>query len=224
MTAFNLVTPPAVEPVLLMDAKQQARIDTTADDALVTSLITAARQWVENYIGRALITQTWQMTFDTWPVASLPFWDGEREGPVTAFQNPGYVLLPRPPLLAVNSITYYDNSDNATVWDPSNYFVDTVHAPGRVCLRLGAVWPVPMRLTNGIVIQYTAGYGSDGTYVPEAIKAAIRQIVTHWYEHRGEAATNTSRGSMAPGSAGGFNVPLIIYGLLMPYRVASLGA
>lgn len=224
MTAFNLVTPPAVEPVLLADAKQQARIDTTADDALVSSLIAAARQWVEQYIGRALITQTWQMTIDTWPVASLPFWDGEREGPVTVLENPGYILLPRPPLVTVNSVTYYDNSDNATIWPSSNYFVDTIHTPGRLCLRLGSVWPVPMRLTNGIVIQYAAGYGADGSSVPEAIKTAIRQIVAHWYEHRGEAAVTLSRGSMAPGSAGGFNVPLVIYGLLMPYRVSSLGA
>ena len=40
MSAFTLTVAPATEPVTLADAKAQARIDTNANDALVTSLIT----------------------------------------------------------------------------------------------------------------------------------------------------------------------------------------
>jgi uncharacterized phiE125 gp8 family phage protein len=219
MTAFQLVTPPAVEPVLLADALSQARIDTSADDTLVGYLITAARQWAENYTGRAFITQSWQMALDLGPVMMERWWDGVREGPVTGLDEITAIALARPPLQAVTGVQYFDNCDNATVWPSSNYFVDTVREPGRLALRLGATWPVPSRLTNGIIISYTAGYGADGTSVPEQIKTAIRQLIAHWYENRGEAATAaTNRGQvimpMTP-------VPLVIQALLDPYRVRA---
>ncbi|MDE1901665.1 MAG: head-tail connector protein [Alphaproteobacteria bacterium] len=223
MTSFALLTPPAAEPVLLADAKQQARIDTTADDTLVTALITGARQWAEKYTGRAFITQTWQMALDLWPGAVEKWWDGVRQGPITGLDKVNYISLPRAPLQSVASVTYYDDGDNATLWDSGNYFVDTVREPGRLALRMGAVWPVPTRLTNGIVIQYVAGYGDDGTAVPEPIKTAIRQLVAHWYEHRGDAAT-------APSARGGtvimpaVPVPLVIEALLDPYRIRYSGA
>lgn len=221
MTAFILTVPPSVEPVLLADAKQQARIDTTADDTLVGYLITGARQWVEQYTGRALITQTWQLWLDFWPGAMELWWDGVRQGPVTGLDRVSYIVLPRPPLVSVNSVQYFDNTDTGTVWDVSNYFVDTIRSPGRVALRLGAVWPVPERLTNGIMVEYIAGYGGDGTSVPEAIKTAIRQLVAHWYEYRGEAAAGASaRGTTIFPSV---PVPLVIQALLDPYRVRYSG-
>ena len=45
--ALQLITPPAVEPVVLADAKLFLRLDTAADDAMVTALIVAARRRVE---------------------------------------------------------------------------------------------------------------------------------------------------------------------------------
>jgi uncharacterized phiE125 gp8 family phage protein len=220
MTAFKLITPPTAEPVTLDDAKAQARVDTNVDDALLTSLVTAARQWCEQYTGRAFITQTWQMWLDTWPVAIEAWWDGVRQGPISDLDEISFVSLPRPPLVSVNSVTYYDNDDNATVWDASNYFVDTIREPGRLALRLGSVWPVPTRITNGIGIEYVAGYGSDADDVPEVIKTAIRQLVSHWYEHRGEAATSAStRGTVVTPMT---PVPLVIQALLDPYRLRRL--
>ena len=211
MTAFKMTVAPATEPVTLSEAKAHARIDSSADDTLVTNLIIGARQWVEKYTGRALITQTWQMWFDLWPAAAEGWRDGLHEGPVSGLQQINYVSLPRAPLQSVSSVQYYDESDNAATWAASNYYVDTVHEPGRLALRSGATWPVPSRLANGIVIQYVAGYGGSASDVPETIRTAIRQLVAHWYEHRGEASSAT-----AP-------VPLVIQALLEPYRIRTFG-
>jgi len=220
MTAFKQTVPPATEPVTLDDAKAQARVDTNIDDALITGLITAARQWAEAYTGRAFINQTWQMWLDVWPVGSESWWDGVRQAPIMALDDVSYVSLPRPPLAGVNSVTYYDNADNPTVWASSNYFVDTIREPGRLALRLGSVWPVPTRINNGICIEYVVGYGADADAVPEIIKTAIRQLVSHWYEHRGEAATSpTTRGSVVTPMT---PVPLVIQALLDPYRIRRL--
>ncbi|MDE2030529.1 MAG: phage head-tail connector protein [Alphaproteobacteria bacterium] len=224
MTGFTLLTPPAAEPVTLADAKQQARIDTTADDTLVTALITGARQWAEEYTARAFITQSWRLTLDLWPGAVEKWWDGVKQGPITGLDDINYISLPRAPLQSVTSVTSYDNADNGTLWDAGNYFVDTVRAPGRIALRMGAVWPVPLRLTNGIVIDYVSGYGSDGTSVPEPIKTAIRQLVAHWYEYRGEAATAPTSRSGSTIIRPAVPVPLVIQALLDPYRIRYSGA
>lgn len=220
MTAFSLLTPPATEPVALADVKLHARIDTDADDSLVAGFITAARQWVEQYTGRAIINQTWQLALDAWPAVAEEWWDGVRDGPIGGLNRATFVTLPRPPLVSVTSVQVFDNTDTGTVWTSANYFVDTVRQPGRLALRLGSTWPVPTRITNGIIITYVAGYGSDGTYVPEPIKTAIRQLVTHWYEHRGEAPQLSSgRGTLSAFNA--INVPMVIQALLDPYRVRT---
>ena len=51
----------AEEPVSLAEAKAFLRLDGTAEDGLVTSLVAAARLHVESITGRALITQTWRL-------------------------------------------------------------------------------------------------------------------------------------------------------------------
>lgn len=214
MTAFKLITPPSVEPVTLSEAKAHARIETTNDDALITSLITAARLWAEQYTNRAFITQGWQLWLDTFP-ANNDWWDGMREGAITNGGLTRSVALPRAPLIAVNSVQSYDAADSATLWAASNYYVDTLRDPGRLVLRPGAVWPFAARGANGICIDYSAGYGANASSVPEAIKTAIRQLIAHWYENRGEVWSEYLR---APRE-----MPMVIETLLEPYRVRYSG-
>jgi uncharacterized phiE125 gp8 family phage protein len=216
MPSFKLITPPAVEPVTLDETKAHARIDTTADDVLITGLIAGARQWAEAYSGRAFINQTWQLWIDQAPTLTESWWDGVRQGPIGGLDCISAIPLPRPPLATVNHVQYFDNLDNATTWDPGNYFVDTIGEPGRLTLRIGATWPVATRLTNSMVIEYVVGYGADAGSVPDVIKTAICQLVSHWYEHRGEAAVATTRGTPV------LQVPLVIQALLDPYRIRRL--
>lgn len=62
-----LISRPVGEPVPLAEAKVFLRIDHAEEDALVESLITAARQHVESVTGRALLTQGWRTVLDAWP-------------------------------------------------------------------------------------------------------------------------------------------------------------
>ncbi|MER2519736.1 MAG: head-tail connector protein [Bdellovibrionales bacterium] len=209
MRSLKLITPPAVEPVTLAEAKQQARIDLGDDDAFVTALIVAARQWAEHYTGRAFLAQVWQLWLDDAPGAGDEMAFGVSD---LSCADCGYVALARAPLMAVSSVQTFDDNDVATVWNAANYYVDTAHEPGRLALRRGAVWPVPTRAVNGLMIQYMAGYGAEAGAVPETIRMAIRQLVAHWYEHRGEASLDAA--AMAP---------LTVRALLDPYRLRSLG-
>jgi uncharacterized phiE125 gp8 family phage protein len=80
---LKLVTPPAVEPVTLAEAKAHLRLDTAVDDAYVSALITASRERVELFLRRALITQVFEFAVDDFPAYDRA------------------IDLPRPPLRSV---------------------------------------------------------------------------------------------------------------------------
>jgi len=166
--SLQLITPPAAEPVVLADAKAHLKVDTTDDDALIASLITAARIRAEWFTRRAFITQSWIAWRDTWPVQ--PF------------------EIPLPPLQSLTSITAYDRNDAATILDPSLYRVDAAAIPARIAWKETTVPPTNLRTFNALAIAFTAGYGPAATDVPEPIRRAILTIVADLYTHRGDDA------------------------------------
>ncbi|HEY0282981.1 MAG TPA: head-tail connector protein, partial [Rhizomicrobium sp.] len=83
--SLTLVTPPAAEPVTLAEAKAHLKVDTSADDALITSLIVAARARAEWHSGCAFVTQSWTLWLDAWP-------------------RNGLVEIPLPPLQSVTQV------------------------------------------------------------------------------------------------------------------------
>lgn len=66
MTAY-LLAGPAQEPVSLAEARAFLRLDGDAEDALVQTLVTAARLHVEAITARAMIAQTWRLVLDARP-------------------------------------------------------------------------------------------------------------------------------------------------------------
>ena len=166
--SLQLISPPAVEPVTLAEAKAHLKVDTTDDDALITSLITAARTRAEWLTHRALITQSWIFWRDLWPA------DG--------FE------LPLPPLQSLASITAYDLNDAATVLDASSYRLDAAGVPARIGWRPAVVPPPSLRAFNTLAVAFTAGYGNAGSDVPEPIRRALLAIVADLYSHRGDEA------------------------------------
>lgn len=179
-------TPPAVEPLSVQETKDFLRIDQSSDDTLVESLIMAARMQCEKYTGRALINQSWSLFLDHWPGRDTTiWWEGIRDGAQTS-RPTNFLLIPKPPLVSITQILIYDEDDTGVVWEPSNYYVDTACAPGRVVLRTGGVAPSPLRAANGIEIQFTAGYGDEAADVPRSLIEGISRTVAHMYENRGD--------------------------------------
>lgn len=104
--ALILVTGPETEPVTLAEAKLHCRVDLDTDDALIGSLITAAREYVERVCRPqlALISQTWRYVAD--------------ELPASRFELRPY------PLRSVSSIVITDDDGNETTYSSANYLVD----------------------------------------------------------------------------------------------------
>ncbi len=163
---LNLITPPAVEPVTIAEAKLQVRVDHALDDLLISNDILVARETIEKRSQRALITQTWDYWLD-------------------AFPTDDYLTIPLPPLQSITSIKYYDVNNTEFTLSVSDYFVDTKSEPGRVALADGASWPgTTLRKINGVAVRFVAGYGAAGSSVPQMLRQVILFLVGHFYENR----------------------------------------
>jgi uncharacterized phiE125 gp8 family phage protein len=168
---------PSSEPISLEEAKLHLRVDTddTSEDALLYGYIAAARRHCEGFLGRALITQTWDFYLDSFPRA-------------------GYIELPFPPLQSVTTLKYKDAAGALQTWAATNYVVDTVGEPGRVSLAYGISWPSTYDEIQAVQIRFVCGYGNAGS-VPPNMKNAILLKISDLYENRGDAerafVTNT---------------------------------
>ena len=172
----NLSSAPAVEPVTQAEAKLFAKIDTTADDALVTSLIVAARQRIESLTRRALITQTWVWQLDAFPFSSVPV--------TTDALNMNPLRPPFPPLQSVTSITYVDTDGITQTWSSSDYTVDTTSEPGRIVPAFNESYPDTRDVIEAVTITYKAGYGDASTAVPDALITAVKMLTAAFYDNR----------------------------------------
>lgn len=168
--ALTLVTDPAKEPVNIALARSHCRVSDTEDEILIQSLISTAREYCEGYQNRAYITQTFELWLDRWPCSDK-------------------IKIPRPPLQAVNSIKYYGTDDTEYTMATADYFVDIKSEPGRVALGYSKTWPTTtLRPTNGVCIEFDAGYGDASDDVPKRVKQAMLLIIGHLYERREESA------------------------------------
>lgn len=168
MYSLNLVASPTTEPVSVADAKKQLELapSYTAHDQHLATLITAARQYVENHTGIACMTQTWDLVTDRLPCSDEP------------------VYLPKYPVASITSIKYYDTSGVQQTWSSANYVLSTGRNPCTVRLGYGKTWPTYRLQADGIAVRFVAGYGATSTAAPAALRQAILLLVAHWFEQR----------------------------------------
>jgi uncharacterized phiE125 gp8 family phage protein len=215
MTALNRLSPPATEPVSLVEAKAHLRVSISDDDSLIANLITAARMVCEEYTARALITQGWRLWLDTFPGDNMAWWDGMRQGAASQLTVKRFILMPRAPLQSISAVNIYNDDDSSTVFLPTQYFVDIASEPGRLALRNNASWPSPQRGNNGISVDFIAGYGNAAT-VPQALKQGILAHVAQLYEHRGDGLKLSGDALTVKA------LPDIVQALYQPYRIQRL--
>jgi uncharacterized phiE125 gp8 family phage protein len=168
-------TQPAVEPVTLAEAKAHLRVDTADDDAYITGLVRAAREWVEQYLDRTLVHTQWVMRFDKFPADST-----------------ADIELPRPPVVASGTATAvtvaYTLEDGTTAsYSTASFRVDRASTPGAVKTNYAQTWPPHRQDDNAISVTWWAGYGPSGSEVPQGVKNAMLLYIHELYEKRGNA-------------------------------------
>lgn len=156
---LTLITQPASFPVTLAEAKSHCRVEDASEDSTVSGLIAAATDYVEQYTGKAIMSQTWRLTLDE-------FADS--------------ILLPKNPVQSVTSIKYYDVLGDIQTLPTDFYTADTVSDPAWLVLNSDKTLPDTMEGVNAVRIEFIAGY----TTVPPSIKHAILMLVAQWFDHR----------------------------------------
>jgi len=158
---FKLKTSPSVEPLTVQEVRDHLCVDSTDDDALISELISVARQYIEESTRRPLITQSWTYYSDCFS---------------------GDIEL-KPNLQSVTTVKYIDTDGNQQTLSSENYSVDIASIIGTVYPAYSLAWPSARYTTNSIEIEFIAGYGLAAA-VPAPIKQAALLLIGHFYQNR----------------------------------------
>ena len=145
---YKVISPPSVEPVSIEEARAQCRYSTTDNDAVLSSMIVAARELAEHETARALCTQTRELVLDAFPEA---------------------FVLRGAPIQSVVSVKYLDADGNEQTLDPQDTLLDKDSEPGYLVPVYGKAWPASYPVPNAVRVRYVCGYGNAND-VPESIK------------------------------------------------------
>lgn len=186
------VTDAIVEPLTLAQVKAWTKVEVADDDAIFTDIIIpGAREDAEDRMNRTLLTTTWKLVLDGFP--------GSAE----------CIRLHYPIIQSIDHVKYYDEVGVLQTWSDTNYLLDSVSEPGRLCLAPGISWPTIQARASAVEVQYKAGW-TQAADVPAKIKQWIAQRA---------AAANAFRESIVAGQPLA-EIPFVDH-LLDSYKVWS---
>ena len=170
---IKVITPATTLPISLDDVKLHLKIDTdTTEDSLLTALIYAAQEVVENYCRTRLFTTVEEYYLDQFPFE---------------YQ----ITLPKHPISAITYCQYIDTAGVTQTLDAANYLADTVSKPGRLCLQYAKFWPVTRWIDNAVWVRYSVGFGTTTATIPPVLKQAMLLIIGHYYQNKADVLINT---------------------------------
>lgn len=135
--SLEIYTEPTSEPLHVDEAKLHLRVDSTADDTLITALIQAAREYCELFQRRAYVVRTYILRLDRFS---------------------DIMELPYAPLVSVDTVKYIDTAGDTQTLSSTYYDVDTKLVPGVVRLAYNQSWPTIRSTPDAVTITYNAGY------------------------------------------------------------------
>jgi uncharacterized phiE125 gp8 family phage protein len=145
---------------------------TTAEDDLLTAILYAAIEQVEDFTHRKLLTQTWDLYLDAWPEEDF-FW------------------IPFGNLQSVSSIKWKDeDATETTLTLTTDYLVEDNGAGlGRIVLPADVEWPDDdLYPSNPITVRFVCGW-TTVALVPYKIKTAVKMLAAGMWEHREDFVT-----------------------------------
>lgn len=162
-----LVDNPTTKVVSVTDIKSHLRIDSSDEDALLGLYIDAATEMAEHYCNRHFITHEYELYFSSVVTqASLIF-------PDCALKKEGS----NEPINWINEFGNLEKSANA--------YIDAYSNPSIAYLNSNFTTPkLKEDSANSFWIKFKTGFGDAATDVPDAIKQAIKLIVSDMYYFR----------------------------------------
>jgi uncharacterized phiE125 gp8 family phage protein len=163
----KVITAPTYEPISAADVAEYIRVDDLAEDQLLLDgMITAARQYLEQYLSRPIATQTLEEALTGWV------------DPIVLDSS----------LQSVTSIKYLDLNGVEQTLASNQYLVDTYSEPAQITPAYNVEFPELYAVPNNVKIRYVAGYTSGGSPdlnpMPKPLRFAMMLIIGDLYANR----------------------------------------
>lgn len=160
---YSLTTAGAV-PVTLADMKSYMKVSSASDDALITSMLSAATLWGEGYTAREFRANTWTLLKDE-------------------FED--RIVLNRHPVATVTNVQHLVAAALVTV-SAALYYLKRSVQYSEILLVANAAWPTNTDAREQVVsiVFVTQTYAAV-----DLITTAIKQHVAYWYQNRGDCAS-----------------------------------
>ena len=157
---------PDGDPLTLAEVKAHLRVDVPDDDLLITALMTAVLQHVNQITARSLLTQKWAYTTD-------------------GFYTPesSTLRLEKGPITSIDSINYVDMNGKFVLMPDMDYIADLTGQVARITPRFGKIWPTTLPQIASVTVNFTAGYGTAAD-VPQGLKSWMKLRIGSLYENR----------------------------------------
>lgn len=171
---LELIAYPSTQVVTTTELKSQLRIDTSDEDTLLSTYISAATQMAENYCNRHFCTAKYKIWFNELPTKfSLYYPDCKFS--LSGDNKDGLYYL------ASSGTTY-------TYFIANNWFCNNNLNPNIVTLH-NTPTAIDTNDLNGendqvYYFQFQTGFGDAASDVPDAVKQAIKLIASDMYYFR----------------------------------------
>lgn len=189
---------PAEEPFDIVAAKKYFRVDHSEEDDLVSEAIAAAREHCEAFTRRTFISTPYRLTLDN--LREPAYRLSSELTPDSAIVS---LIMPKPRLLSVESIKYYDSDGVQHTLPTESYDVDISVEPGQI--NFLNIPNVSSSKKPAWEINYTAGYGATASDLPKTLILLIKRLARHFYDNREDQV-----------------IPKDIERALIPYKFAIL--
>lgn len=170
-----LASPSDVTPVTLDDAKRRVRRvedDDNDEIGLIIEAVVSHLEGVDGILGRALISQDWNDSFDRFPPG-------------------GVVRLALAPVQSIISVGYVDEDGQNATLNASTYTLHADMSGSYIRLSPNASWPSTGDQDDAVKVTYRAGYGDAPAAVPAALRLAILDLVAHRFNNREAVVVGT---------------------------------
>lgn len=169
----------SLDPLTLGDVKAHLRVTHDVEDAYITRLIRTSYRRAERVTLRAFIPQQRVLVLPGFPC--------------------GAIVLPHPPCLSVDDVTYIDaNGQEQTLsGSPAAYDVSLPSGPtaarAQIAPVYGTTWPTTRSQLDAVRVTFTAGYPLMGSpavaEIPEDILHGRLLVIAEMYKQRTESIT-----------------------------------
>lgn len=171
-------------------------------EALLQQMLATAAEAVVSFTDREFITRTVVTSFDAYAHGRVP------QGGLLpmALPEPVWLTLPRVPAVdGTVSVELVDEDGATTALSSDDYDIDTVSVPHRFHLNHHTL-STDLAHFRGLRVTYDAGYGTDPSAVPMALKMGVLMYAAYLYERRGGEASMPMRASGAEAVLGNWRV------------------